>query len=118
LSVPDEGYSSSVPDEGYSGDASCAINLISMFLLQFKCCGVVNSTEYASINTWNTTYVYDAGGGVYVTATATIPFTCCEFSNTEAFPDDMSTFLNSMVDNQCPVTQAGAHTTVRISDDI
>ncbi|CAC5422401.1 unnamed protein product [Mytilus coruscus] len=26
--------------------------------------------------------------------------------------DDMTTFLNSIVDNQCPVTQAGAHTTV------
>ena len=87
-------------------------------MLQFKCCGVVNSTEYASINTWNTTYAYDSGGGVYVTATATIPLTCCEFSNTEAFPDDMTTFLNSMVNNQCPVTQSGAHTTVRKSDDI
>ena len=77
----------------------------------FKCCGVVNSTEYTSITTWNTTYAYDSGGGVYVTATATIPLTCCEFSNTEAFPDDMTAFLNSIVNNQCPVSQAGAHTT-------
>jgi hypothetical protein len=32
--VPDEGYSSNVPDEGYSSKASCALNLISTFLLQ------------------------------------------------------------------------------------
>jgi len=31
--VPDEGYSSNVPDEGYSRNASCALNLISTFLL-------------------------------------------------------------------------------------
>ena len=31
LSVPDEGYY--VPDEGYSRNASCALNLISTFLL-------------------------------------------------------------------------------------
>ena len=38
LSVPDEGYSErtfilSVPDDGFSRNASCALNLISMFLL-------------------------------------------------------------------------------------
>jgi len=33
LSVPDEGYSRNVPDEGYSRNASCALNLISTFLL-------------------------------------------------------------------------------------
>ena len=32
--VPDEGYYSNVPDEGYSKNASCALNLISTFLLQ------------------------------------------------------------------------------------
>ena len=31
--VPDEGYSSNVPDEGYSRNASCALSLISTFLL-------------------------------------------------------------------------------------
>ena len=31
--VPDEGYSSNVPDEGYSRNASCALRLISTFLL-------------------------------------------------------------------------------------
>ena len=31
--VPDEGYSRNVPDEGYSRNASCALNLISTFLL-------------------------------------------------------------------------------------
>ena len=31
--VPDEGYSSNVPDEGYFRKASCALNLVSMFLL-------------------------------------------------------------------------------------
>jgi len=32
--VPDEGYSRNVPDEGYSRNASCALNLISTFLLK------------------------------------------------------------------------------------
>ena len=31
--VPDEGYSSNVPDEGYSRNTSCALSLISTFLL-------------------------------------------------------------------------------------
>ena len=31
--VPDEGYYSNVPDEGYSRNVSCALNLISTFLL-------------------------------------------------------------------------------------
>ncbi|CAC5422403.1 TSPAN18 [Mytilus coruscus] len=91
-----------------SNAVSLAFDLAQILL---DCCGVVNRTEYASINTWNTTYAYDSGGGVYVTVTATIPLTCCQFTNKDAFPDDMTTFLNSMEDNQCPVTQAGAHTT-------
>ena len=31
--VPDEGYYSNVPDEGYYRNTSCALNLISTFLL-------------------------------------------------------------------------------------
>ena len=34
--VPDEGYYRNVPDEGYSRNASCALNLISTFLLPSK----------------------------------------------------------------------------------
>ncbi|XP_071154415.1 CD63 antigen-like [Mytilus edulis] len=105
---------STMLNDNYIGPYSTS-NAISLAFdlaqIVFKCCGVVNQTEYASINTWNTTYAYDSGGGVYVTATATIPVTCCQFNNEDAFPDDMTTFLNSIVDNQCPVTQAGAHTT-------
>jgi hypothetical protein len=34
--VPDEGYlDTEVPDEGYSRDASCALHLISTFLVHF-----------------------------------------------------------------------------------
>ena len=33
LSVPDEDYSSNVPDEDYSRNASCALNVISRFIL-------------------------------------------------------------------------------------
>ena len=31
--APDKGYSRNVPDKGYSKNASCALNLIHMFLL-------------------------------------------------------------------------------------
>jgi hypothetical protein len=47
LSVPDEGYSRlynlstlSVPDEGYSRNASYALNLISMILLELNLMGI------------------------------------------------------------------------------
>jgi len=36
--VPDEGYSRNVPDEGYSRNASCALILISTFLLKRIIC--------------------------------------------------------------------------------
>ncbi|VDI53588.1 tetraspanin-18 [Mytilus galloprovincialis] len=90
-----------------SNAVSLAFDLAQILL---DCCGVVNRTEYASITTWNTTYAYNSSG-VYVTANATIPLTCCQFNNKDAFPDEMTTFINSMVNNTCPVTQTGAHTT-------
>ncbi|CAG2221833.1 unnamed protein product [Mytilus edulis] len=90
-----------------SNAVSLAFDLAQILL---DCCGVVNQTEYASITTWNTTYAYNSSG-VYITANATIPLTCCQFNNKDAFPDEMTTFINSMVNNTCPVTQTGAHTT-------
>ncbi|KAJ8300011.1 hypothetical protein KUTeg_021530, partial [Tegillarca granosa] len=75
----------------------------------FQCCGVSNATEFSSISSWNTTYAYDSGGGSYVITNATIPLTCCKFNNTAAFPSDMTGFINSMANNQCPVTQADSN---------
>ncbi|CAG2221832.1 unnamed protein product [Mytilus edulis] len=90
-----------------SNAVSLAFDLAQILL---DCCGVINQTEYASITTWNTTYAYNSSG-VYITTNATIPLTCCQFNNKDAFPDEMTTFINSMVNNTCPVTQTGAHTT-------
>ncbi|XP_069121798.1 tetraspanin-18-like [Argopecten irradians] len=77
--------------------------------IYFQCCGVDSGSEYASISNWNTTYAYDSGGGNYVLGNATIPATCCEFSNTGAFPSDLTGFLNSMVNTTCPITQADSY---------
>ncbi|XP_060078878.1 tetraspanin-18-like [Ylistrum balloti] len=77
--------------------------------IYFQCCGVDNGTEYASISNWNTTYAYDAGGGSYVVGVATIPATCCEFSNMALFPSDITGFLNSMTNNTCPITQSSSY---------
>lgn len=74
-----------------------------------ECCGIESGSEFNStVTNWNTTYVYQSGGS-YTTATATIPLTCCEFSNKDAFPADVTTFYNSMTNNQCPINQANSY---------
>jgi len=47
-SVPDEDYSRNVPDEGYSRNVSCALNLISTFLLPINYI-VESCMEYAHL---------------------------------------------------------------------
>lgn len=74
-----------------------------------ECCGIESGSEFNStVTNWNTTYVYQSGGS-YTVATATIPLTCCEFSNKDAFPTDVTTFYNSMTNNQCPINQANSY---------
>lgn len=79
------------------------------FFSQLECCGIESGSEFNStVTNWNTTYVYQSGGS-YTVATATIPLTCCEFSNKDAFPTDVTTFYNSMTNNQCPINQANSY---------
>lgn len=79
------------------------------FFFQLECCGIESGSEFNStVTNWNTTYVYQSGGS-YTVATATIPLTCCEFSNKDAFPTDVTTFYNSMTNNQCPINQANSY---------
>ena len=70
---------------------------------QFKCCGVESGVEYNNtVPGFNTTYVYENGGS-YTTATAYIPLTCCQFSDTSKFPNDITGFITTMTNKQCPI---------------
>lgn len=82
---------------------------LKFIFFQLECCGIESGSEFNStVTNWNTTYVYQSGGS-YTVATATIPLTCCEFSNKDAFPTDVTTFYNSMTNNQCPINQANSY---------
>ncbi|XP_022344797.2 uncharacterized protein LOC111137580 [Crassostrea virginica] len=91
-------------------DTSDVISLaFDLAFILLECCGVESGAEFNStVTNWNSSYVYQSGGS-YVVATATIPLTCCEFSNKDAFPADVTTFYNSMTNNQCPVNQANSY---------
>ncbi|KAK3087629.1 hypothetical protein FSP39_008621 [Pinctada imbricata] len=90
----------------FSDVISLAFDLVHIL---FGCCGVTSGAQFANISSWNTTYAYDDGSGSYVIATAVIPATCCDFSNDDAFPNDITNFLLSMTNTTCPVTKANSY---------